>query len=363
MTYQDRTEKTASRRRGSVSSRTYTYRGNRRREIRFDLIVMGLVAVVLVFAMNIPYQPSQPTVPVYNDPETGKPENQMTVSPATEDPLLTEPAPTQPAKPLTFTAEDEPLIYVRTISWTDGDADTDDVIAALEAPLDWNLTDSQVTVLIIHSHISESFTLTEDQIPDESYGFLYDDYRTDDSRYNMIAVGERVAQVLREHGIQVIHDTTSFEVPNSNYSYANARTHLQELLEETSGICLILDLHRDSAPDPNDGEKQWAPTVTVDGKETAMISMLAGYNDVYDQIWYDNLSFAVKLGAQLNHNTPDIFRQLLINNADHRYNQDLGPVTMLIEVGTAGNTLEQTLNAAQLLGEALAELALGANLE
>lgn len=265
--------------------------------------------------------------------------------------------------PLTFTAGDEELIYVRTISWTDGDATSEDVIEALEAPLDWNLTDPGVCVLIIHSHISESYTLNGSQTPDESDAFAWDEYRTDDERYNMIAVGKRVAEILRENGIRVIHDTTSFEIPNSDYAYDNAREHLWDVLAEHPDICLILDLHRDAVPDPNDSDKQWAPTVTADGEKAAMISMLIGYNDTYDQIWDANLSFAVKLGAQLNRNVPDTFRQLLINNSSTRYNQDMGPPSMLIEVGTAGNSLEEALNGAELLAQALVEMALGCNVD
>lgn len=360
MAYRTHTEDAAPRRRKAAASQTYTPRRKRRQEIRFDLIVLVALVVVLLISMGKPYEPPQPTVPVRTEPTTAP-----TTIPTTQPTMPTEPeqTPTEPLAPQTFTAEDEKSIYVRSISWTDGDATPEDVIRALEAPLDWDLTADNVTVLIIHSHISESYTLTDDQIPNESYGFQNDDYRTDDQRYNMVLIGDRVADVLRQYGIRVIHDTVSFEHPNSDYAYENARVYLQDLLQDDTQTVLILDLHRDSAPDPNDPEKQWAPTVTVDGKETAMISMLAGYNNVYDEIWDNNLSFAVKLGAQLDRLAPDSFRQLLINNSDHRYNQDLGPITMLIEVGTAGNTLEQALNAAELLGEALADLALGANLE
>lgn len=360
MAYRDHTEESSARRRRSASSHTTTYRRKRRRQIRFDLIVLAAVVLVLFAAMSMPQQPQQVTAPT-EAPTTLSLQDVPTQ--VTAPPETTVPPTTQPPQPLTFTAEDEELVYVRSISWTGGDADSEDVIEALEAELDWDLTDPGVTVLIVHTHISESYTLDDSQVPEESDSFAWDEYRTDDERYNMIAIGQRVAEILRQNGIQVIHDTTSFEYPNSDYAYGNAREHLWDVLDENPGICLILDLHRDAVPDPSDPEKQWAPTVKVDGKEAAMISMLIGYNDSYDRIWDANLSFAVKLGAQLNHNVPDTFRQLLINNSETRYNQDMGPVTMLIEVGTAGNTMEEALNGAELLAEAIVDMALGANVD
>lgn len=361
MAYKDHTEGSTTRRRRTTSSHTTTYRRRKhRREFRFDLIVLAAVVLVIAVAMNMPQQPQ--IDPDSTEDDTTKIMQEQPTQPPTAPPATVPPT-TQPPKPLTFTAADEELIYVRSISWTGGDADTEDVIEALESTLNWDLTDPGVAVLIIHSHISESYTLNSNQVPDESDSFAWDEFRTDDDRYNMIAIGKRVAEILRENGINVIHDTTSFEIPNSDYAYDNAREHLWDVLDEHPEICLILDLHRDAVPDPNDTEKQWAPTVTVDGKKASMISMLIGYNDSYDQIWNDNLSFAVKLGAQLNHNVPDSFRQLLINNSKTRYNQDMGPITMLIEVGTAGNSMEEALNGAELLAEALVDMALGANVD
>ena len=359
MAYADDSRRSAAARRRRPSEQPTTYkRRKRRRELRFDLIVLAAVVLVLAVAMNMPQQPAKVTEPA-SDPVT------LQTQPPTVAPTAAPTAPpaTEPPMPLEFTAEDEDLVYVRTISWTGGDADSEDVIEALEAKLDWDLRDPNVCVLIYHSHVSESYTLNEDQEPDESSGFWNDPYRTDDERYNLVAIGQRVAQILRENGINVIHDTTSFEIPNSDYAYENARDHLQDVLAEHPEICLVLDIHRDAVPDPNDEEKQWAPVVTVDGRRSAMISMLIGYNDSYDRIWDQNLAFAAKLGAQLNKNVPDTFRQLLINNMDTRYNQDMGPVSMLIEVGTAGNSLEEALNGAELLAEALVDMAPGANVD
>lgn len=361
MAYTDDARRAAAPRRRHPSEQRTAYRRKRRREFRFDLIVLAAVILVLVVAMNTPPQ-AEPASQISESPTTLHTQPPETVAP-TGPPVPTVPPATEPPVPLEFTAADESLVYVRTISWTGGDADAEAVIEALEAKLEWDLRDPNACVLIYHTHLSESYTLAEDQQPNESYAFWDDPYRTDDERYNLTAIGQRVAQVLRDNGIRVIHDTTSFEIPNSDHAYDNARAHLEEVLAEHPEICLILDIHRDAVPDPNDEEKQWAPVVTPNGEPSAMISMLIGYNDSYDEIWDQNLSFAVKLGAQLNRNVPDTFRQLLINNSSTRYNEDMGPVSMLIEVGTAGNSLEEALNGAELLAQAFVDMALGANVD
>ena len=352
-TYRQRPDAPARRRRPSNTDDPPRRRKRRRKRepIRFDLIFLGAVLLVMLLVLFMPRQQIDNPDPVV----------QTTTEPVQTTTEPTEPSTTEPPTtvytpvPLTFTAEDADLVYARSSALTDGKADVE---SALLQELDWDLTDPGFTVLIIHSHISESYTKNDG----ESYEYKGGDpYRTEDERYNMIAIGERVAQVLREHGINVIHDTTSFENPNSDYAYQNAKAHLTELLEDNPSIGLILDLHRDAVQ--NEDGSQWAPTVTVDGEKCARVSMVIGYPDAYNSAWKQNLSFAVKLGAQMNRNNERIFRQLFVTTTTYNYNQYLGPVSMLIEVGTAGNTLDEALKAAEQLGYAIVDLAVGANIE
>ncbi len=345
MAYDNRSRST---RRSRQSSSGGNYRRRRQHQsFRFDYIFLGAVALVVLLVILFPRQqiPASPTVP-----------NVPTTEPQVTDPTEPDPLPTVvfDPKPLDFTAADADLVYSRTVC--EGQAD---VVSALQRTLDWDLTDPNFTVLIIHSHLSESYTLDSTQVPEETGAFRTDPYRTNDDRYNMVAIGEKLAQILRSFGIRVIHDTTSFEEPNSDYAYENARTYLENLLASDPSIGLVLDLHRD-AVENSDGS-QWAPTVTVDGLPVAQFSMVIGYGGQYDALWDQNLTFASMLAARMNQKAGGSFRQLLVNSNSYCYNQDLGPVTMLIEVGTAGNSLDEALNAAEFLGHALGDLALGAN--
>ena len=77
--------------------------------------------------------------------------------------------------------------------------------------------------------------------------------------------------------------------------------------------------------------------------------------------WQENLALGLKLHVQLERLAPGICRY--VNLRSSRFNQDLSSGALLIEVGAAGNTHQEALNAADVLAEAILELARGANVE
>ena len=74
--------------------------------------------------------------------------------------------------------------------------------------------------------------------------------------------------------------------------------------------------------------------------------------------WQDNLSFATKLQVQLEKQVPGICRPISVRA--QRYNQDLCPAAVLVEVGAAGNDRQEALLAAEYLANAIISLACGA---
>ena len=73
--------------------------------------------------------------------------------------------------------------------------------------------------------------------------------------------------------------------------------------------------------------------------------------------WEENLSLALKLHARLEQQCPGIMRPLILRS--QRFNQDMSPGALLVEVGAAGNTHDEALAAAEQLAEAIAALTLG----
>lgn len=255
---------------------------------------------------------------------------QETVPPAQQEPPI-------------FRAEDAALVAV------DYNCDrSPDLEQLLTEPLDWDLTGDGPRVLILHSHTTESFTQGGEDRYEESSA-----YRTLDAGHNMIVLGEIVAGILRENGIEVIHDTTLHDYPSYNGSYTHAAASTKAYLEQYPTIELILDLHRDAA---ETASGQMATRCSVGGESAAQLMFVMGTDTRLDHPdWERNMSLALKLQVLLEQENPGICRDM--NLTKNRYNQHLGDRALLIEIGAAGNTLDQAKLAARELGEAIAQLA------
>ena len=227
---------------------------------------------------------------------------------------------------------------------------TVDVSALLQQPLIWNLTQEEPTVLIVHTHASESYTKTENYTEST-------DYRTLNTDYNMVSIGDRLAQLLETQGISVIHDRTIHDYPSYTDSYDHSRSAAQAYLEQYPSIQLVLDLHRDAVVDGKGNQLGY--TVDTDDGEAAQLMFVVGTDagGLNHPQWEKNMALAVKLHAQLERICPDICRPISFRK--QRFNQDLSNGALLIEVGAAGNTRQEALLATEILAEAIIDLARG----
>lgn len=248
-----------------------------------------------------------------------------------------------------FSVDDARTIELRYASDCTYRVDTEEL---LSRPLNWHLADGQIRVLIVHTHASESYTKTQEQDYAET-----SQYRTLDTEYNMVALGDRLAALLREAGIGVLHDRQLHDYPTYNSSYANARMSIEAYLQAYPTICVVLDLHRDAVA-LADGS-QYAPTVEKDGEQVAKLMMVVGSDasGTEHPNWEENLSAALKMQALLERAVPDITRPTILRA--QRYNQDLCAGAMLIEIGTAGNTFDEAMRAVPVLAQAMTALANG----
>ena len=73
-------------------------------------------------------------------------------------------------------------------------------------------------------------------------------------------------------------------------------------------------------------------------------------------LWQENLKLAAAITQCLAEDYPTLMRPITVRNS--RYNQHLTTGTLLVEVGVAGNSLDEALLSARLLGNALAEVIL-----
>lgn len=258
----------------------------------------------------------------------------------------------------TLPPEPEPAVFtsadVKLVSLNNRTSNKVDVSALLQKPLSWDLTQDAPTVLIYHTHGTESYTKTEDYQESSSY-------RTRDNNYNMVSIGAAVAKALQDAGITVIHDTVPHDYPSYNGSYSAARKSIQQYLAEYPTIQLVLDLHRDSMT--NSSGKQIQTTVDAGGEKASQVMLVMGtqIGSVSYPNWKENMALAVKLHAALEKRCPGICRPLCIRA--QRFNQDLSSGALLIEMGAAGNTRQQALKAAEIVSQAILDLAAGAMFE
>lgn len=202
-------------------------------------------------------------------------------------------------------------------------------------------------ILILHSHGSEAYTQSGSDTYRES-----DPYRTTDCTQNVVRVGEEIAAVLRDHGFRVLHDTTLFDYPSYNDAYTRARSAVEEWLSEYPTISLILDVHRDALVG-SDGQAY--KLVSQEGEEKVAQVMLVVGSDSQGlpfPNWQQNLTLAARLQQDLAAQYQALARPITLRAS--RYNQDLSPGSLLVEVGGHGNTLQEALAGARLWAETVA---------
>ena len=196
-----------------------------------------------------------------------------------------------------------------------------------------NLDINKNDVIIFHSHTCESYTPTEACNYEESGNF-----RTTDLNFSVARVGSVLTDQLLSYGFNTIHDTTYHDYPNYSGSYGRSMATVENLLLSHSGTDIIIDLHRDAIG----SKSNYDPSVKIGGDVASQLMFVIGTNGggLYHPDWKSNLEFAIKVQEKANELYPGLFKPIIVRNS--RYNQHLGRAACIIEVGSTGNTLEQS---------------------
>ncbi len=239
--------------------------------------------------------------------------------------------------------------FVNGVAIRNKSGQTVDIAKALQHTPALGLTQGseEPQVLIMHTHTTECYMSY-----DAGYYNENDPTRTEDSRYNMIAVGKRVAAQLEAAGIGVLHDTTIHDQPYTG-SYVHSQKAVRAYSEKYPSIRVVLDLHRDAVYE--DSTTYIKPTATVNGQKAAQMMIIVGMKNTESKPndhTAENLAFGARLQQQLHQTYTGLMRPLLL--ADAQYNQQLTNGSLLIEMGGHANTLEEACYSGDLLGEQLA---------
>lgn len=197
-------------------------------------------------------------------------------------------------------------------------------------------------ILIHHTHASETFTNSRPGAEEDT----------------VVGMGIELARILSEqYGFQVIHDKTAYDMEGGKldrstaYNYAKEGT--EQILAEYPSIQVIIDLHRDG------GKKR---VTTVDGRQTAQIMFFNGLSRnmngpiayLYNPYLKENLAFTLQLKMAAMEQYANFAKPIYLKG--YEYNLSILPRSLLIEVGTDQNTVEEAINAMEPLAFMLNEV-------
>lgn len=221
--------------------------------------------------------------------------------------------------------------------------------ASLNEKANLSVTDkTQPTVLIFHTHTTESYELADNNWYTSSYAT-----RSNDLARNMVRVGDAICEELEKGGVGYIHDR---EIHDAKYTgaYDRSRESILKIMQENPSIQIVLDVHRDAICQ-SDGTKV-KPVVTINNKKAAQIMIIAGCEDgkvTSFPHWEQNLTFALQLHKTAEDLYPGLMRPILFSA--RKYNMDVVPCSALLEIGSDSNTLAEAEYSGHLIGRAITE--------
>ena len=201
-------------------------------------------------------------------------------------------------------------------------------------------------VAIYHTHTCESYT------PTEKYQYTASgNFRTIDLNYSVSRVGDELEKALNSYGCTVIHDRTYHDYPAYNGSYSRSLITAQNMLSANPDAEIVIDLHRDAIAD-----ETYGPRVKIGDEYVSQLMFVIGTdgaNSAHTN-WLQNLKFAIKVQQKANELYPGLFKPIILRNSE--YNQHVAKAACIIEVGSTGNTLEESMGAMKYLARIIEEI-------
>ncbi len=232
----------------------------------------------------------------------------------------------------------------------DGTTSVKDSIFDAKAMLGMDMTlktkEDKPQILIYHTHSQEAFA-------DSRSGKVAD---------TVVGVGEVLADILEtEYGYNVIHDKTKYDMMGGyldrNLAYNYAKDGVTKLLKKNPTVEVVIDLHRD------EGNKR---VVNLNGEKVANIMLFNGLSrnskgEDIASLYNPNLQANLAFSLQLQLKGRELFPGLMYKNylKGYRFNLHLREKSILAEVGTAKNTVQEEKNSMKYLAEVLDQVLQG----
>ena len=201
-------------------------------------------------------------------------------------------------------------------------------------------------ILIIHTHSSEAYTQAGLDRYEPS-----DTNRTENTEFNIVRIGDELTEIFQQAGLNVIHDRGIYDYPSYTGSYTRSGQAIEQYLRDYPSIQMVIDIHRDALGTDDVVYKTMAEE---DGVCASQVMLLIGTDEsgLEHPNWRQNLAVALYLQNAVNAKHPTLMRPIAL--VQQRYNQHLSPGSLILEVGSNGNTLREALAAIRLFGQAAA---------
>lgn len=212
------------------------------------------------------------------------------------------------------------------------------------------LDNKKPLVLIFHTHTTESYT------PSKKFNYELKDksYHTENLNFTVAKVGEFLSSELNKLKVPTMHSKTVHDVPTYMTSYGNSLKTVRKILKENPSIKVVIDLHRD-APVKSVNKSREITTVNIDGNTYSRIMFVVGSDKTFPHpYWKENHRFCMLLHKRLEERYPGISRGL--NVRKERFNQHLSKKAILVEIGSHGNTMDESIKSAKIFAKVLADV-------
>ena len=170
---------------------------------------------------------------------------------------------------------------------------------------------------------------------------------------DVVELSHEMALIFEEHGIpSLVEDRDVRDLLRTNGwgfsdSYRASRIFIEERIHQYPTLQFFFDLHRD-------GVAHDIATTRIDGVSYARILFVVGAENPAG--YGENYRIARQLHNMLEEKRPGISRGVMISGGPGRngiYNQDVASTFQLIEIGTVETTVEEAMNAMDVLADVL----------
>ncbi len=187
-------------------------------------------------------------------------------------------------------------------------------------------------IAIYHTHSDESYVPTDGKSSQKGSG-------------GIIKVGEALAKAFERNGVPVVHDKSAHD-PHDALAYDRSRRTAAQLLKQRPAC--ILDIHRDAVP-----REEYSKI--INGKGVTKVQLVVGRENPNFQA---NNDFAKQVKAIVDQKHPGFIKGIFYGTG--KYNQDLGPRTLLLEFGAHTNNRESAERGAAIFADAASSVLYGA---